>query len=399
MSQSSTPIINRKYFLLIIYILYVEFWNLRAFTFLSKDAWTIVTLSILIFGQLYYRSISHRKSLLNANNSKPIIFIFIGLFLSMIMAYFFYGQSFLVSLLAYKRQYLMIGGFILLSIAPKISEIVGALKIYGILFSFIYILRLLFPHAFVLPETADPNEISAILGYEILPILLFLYLQQFKTSPSFKNIIKVTWIFLLLALMQNRTTLIPVVLCCGYIFLKVESKYRFLIIVILSSVIITLITSSASIWMGMINETQMQLSNPNYNRILALNYFLFDANSSILTAIFGNGLLSYSTTSLMQQLMSRGIYNSDMGFIGYWNQFGIIPIIVFYKLIYKTLRYKFYPLFIKCYAIFVLFGSFTIMYFGQPSKIICFLLFFYIMTLYTLGEKQNNNLNIKYLLN
>lgn len=378
-------IINRAYFLVLIYILYVRIWNLKVFSFISQDALTAITLGILIIAPIYYRIFSRRRSLLNLKNSQPIIWIFVGIFISMFCAYLYHGQSFITSLTAYKVQYLMIGGFSLLAIAPNEQEVVKSLKIYAVLFSIVYAYRLINPNGFILPDSFydksfDELEIS-IMGYEFLPLLLYIYFQDYKKSPNLKNIGCIFWILALILLQRNRSTLIPVVFCSGYLFVTVKSKYKPLIIFGVVSLLTLIFATTWDTWVELYDQSVMELSNPRYNRNLALSYFLTQGWSNATTFIFGNGFISAHSSYMMAELMSKGIYNTDMGFLGYWNEFGLIPIIVFFYLIFKPLCSKKYPLYLRCYAFQVLLCSLTIMYFGQDCKIICFLLLFYLYEL------------------
>ena len=140
-------------------------------------------------------------------------------------------------------------------------------------------------------------------------------------------------------------------------------------------------------WIKLFTQTFTELGDDDYNRILAYNYFLFDACPSFVYYLTGTGFISANTTSLMQDLMAEGIYNSDVGFVGLWNFYGVLPIIAFVILIVKGLgRSK--PYFVKFNAVLILVGSVTIACFNTMDKILwpCF----YIFMLYnTTGERQS----------
>lgn len=376
--------INRKYYLLVLYVFFVQFWGLKMFAVIPPDMELAMTLGLLIVGPVYYHMASRRPSLLNASNAAPITWIVIALVISMEMAKMYYGQSFMVSLTSYKAQYLMLGGLSLLIIAPTKDEIIGSLKLYAILFTLVYMVHIVSPGMFVMGEKNAISNVdeSSILGYEILPILLYYYFDGYVVRPSLKNVGKIFWILALLFMMQNRSSLIPVILCSVYLFWNVKSRYRGVIIMALSVIIGIFVITTISTWNELIQQSISELTNPRYNRIIALNYFLLQGSDTLLTILFGNGFISNHTSSLMGDLMAMGIYNSDMGFLGYWNQFGLIPIIVFLYMIIKTMRGRSYPGFVKYYAFQILMCAPTIMYFGQQPKIICFLLFFYLFEIY-----------------
>jgi hypothetical protein len=141
-------------------------------------------------------------------------------------------------------------------------------------------------------------------------------------------------------------------------------------------------------WNKLLLETFTELNDEDYNRVLAFNYFLYEANPNWLTYFLGNGFLSSHTLSLMQDNMEQGIYNSDMGFLGYWNQFGLIPIIVFLTCIIKAFFSKLVPFHVKVMAFHIIACLLTISYFGKVQTILWFSLFYYLMV-YNIVFKRN----------
>lgn len=140
----------------------------------------------------------------------------------------------------------------------------------------------------------------------------------------------------------------------------------------------------------MIEEAQNQLNDPNYNRNKAMEYYIFNSIQNIWCAIFGNGLISSHTSDVLSVLKSMGIVNSDLGFVGYWNQFGIIPIIVFLYLYIGTLVRKRMPIYLKLISLQTLAGAFTISYFGSIHHMLFFIFFYY---LYNLELSKNHSVD------
>ena len=147
-----------------------------------------------------------------------------------------------------------------------------------------------------------------------------------------------------------------------------------------------------NVWVDLTEETISQLNNEDYNRVLAYNYYLFEANNNWITTVLGNGLLSTRVTSQMYDLWEAGIVNSDVGFIGYWNQLGLIPIFVFFVVIIKALVAKTCPFFVKALGAHILGGALTMSYFGDPSTILWFSLFYYLFVYYTRINNSQYNL-------
>jgi hypothetical protein len=73
--------------------------------------------------------------------------------------------------------------------------------------------------------------------------------------------------------------------------------------------------------------------------------------------ILGNGLLSANVPAgrVIQNLMDQGYYQYDNGLVGFWSQYGIIPLMVLYTLILIVLFRKQFPFYLKAIAAHILF--------------------------------------------
>ena len=85
--------------------------------------------------------------------------------------------------------------------------------------------------------------------------------------------------------------------------------------------------------------------------------------------------------------MAFGVYNSDVGFVGYWNQFGLIPILVFLLMLIPAALGRHNSHFIRCWAIQILVCSLTISYWGG-IYVLYISLFYYLY--YVDKEEQTN---------
>ena len=209
-------------------------------------------------------------------------------------------------------------------------------------------------------------------------ILLYFYLEKLIKKFDTRTFIYSLLIIVLIFFQQNRSSLFPVVILSGWTMLHIKSKYKPIILTFTSLIVVYAIIQTSEIWTELIDQTQNEMSNSDYNRNKALIYFVMQASPSIWCDIFGNGFLSAHTSSQMAQLMKEGIYNSDMGFIGYWNQFGIIPVIVFCHIFISSIFSKKIPYYLKLFAIQSLICAATTSYYGESAKIICFVVFYYL---------------------
>lgn len=304
--------------------------------------------------------------------------------MSMISVLLFWNQGLLTSLLAYKVQYLMLGGIALLVIAPTQREVIKALEIFTILVSGVYLIRISNPNLFILKDGIydyHATDIS-IPGGALTVLLLYYYLQNYKYTLKTGWLLKSGLILGLLICMQNRSSLFPAILCCLYVFMSIKSRYKPFILAFLTIIIVFIAIQTLDIWNNLYDQTIKEINNPKYNRNLALTYFLHNGSNNIFTILFGNGIISAHTSSIVEDLKNVGIYNADMGFIGYWNEFGVFPIIVYFTLIYNTLRKSYYPTYLKLFSVQILACSLTIMYFGSSVYMLNFLFYYYLYELY-----------------
>lgn len=386
---------KKSFFLTIIYVLFVKIWSINAVSFISDDIFIAIILICLAFSCIIYKpSINHR---FGEKYQKYLYWIIIGWLGSMIMAYLFHGQSFFQSILTYKTQYLMLSILFIMKIAPTEREIITSLKYYTVIFALVYVVRLAFPSLFYITSDFHFDDGVSIPGYELICILLYYYLNQIKHRFNISDCVKAFLIIVLIFCQQNRSSLFPVILLSGWTFLNLKSRYKPIIIACITLIIIIAAIKTSEIWSGLIDQTQRELSDDDYNRNKALMYFIMNASPNIWCDIFGNGFLSAHTSSQMAKLMQNGIYNSDMGFIGYWNQFGLIPIIVFCYMFINAIFSKRIPYYIKLFAIQSLICAATTSYYGQSEKIICFVIFYYLYSYYTVSYQSPLSHSIKYI--
>lgn len=313
----------------------------------------------------------------------PFYFIFGGILLSMIPAYLFYGQSFVQSLLTYRVQYLWIFVPLLYRMVPSEEEIAKAMFNTTLLMWGVFLLRLYDPQLIVMDEeTIERMEESKrtlyITGFTLAAIPFYYYLNEIKKGFNIKYLIPIFICFGYLFVMQNRSILFPVCLFAGITFLKIRSRYSFLIILFMGVSAAIFLMNTYEIWSMLLESGTKEINDKDYNRNLAIVYFL-TSNEHPLNYILGNGFISDNVSHIMSNLMKKGIYNSDVGFLGYWHQFGIIPIITFFWLTIYALVKKRIPYYLKLWSAQILICSLTISYFGQSQEILFFSFFIYLL--------------------
>ncbi len=371
-------------YLLFLYLLYVNFWDIKPFGNFSEDTQLVLIVAYLIFGCIKYK---RRPRIKFDGKYNYLKWIFVGILLSMIPAYLFYGQPITQSLVTYRTQYLIFTIPALFVISPRFEEIVKSL----FLFSFLLLganLLVKFNHSlFVISETkiehlsmiGELNTLGRVGGIEYITIPFFYFLQQVKEKFTTKSMVKVLFLLFVMFIVENRSTLFPAILFTLYTFVFIKSKYKPIIWFAISAIGILFVLHNLDVFTSLIEETTEELGDQDYNRNKAWEYFIYMYSPHWLCYILGNGFLSAHYSPLMLLLMEEGIYNSDVGFIGYWNQFGIIPVIAIFTMYFSVLKSKnSYPFQMKLFVIYSIICGLTTIYYGQDVKILHLVLFYYL---------------------
>jgi len=148
---------------------------------------------------------------------------------------------------------------------------------------------------------------------------------------------------------------------------------------------------TTDVWLLMITNTQNNLGESDYNRWMALYYYFGEYSSNWFCYVFGNGYPSGGNSplgNLMWANFTKGIFSSDLGMIGMWVDYGIIPLIAMYSTIISILRHEYFPLYLKFICLHILFVP-TIFHFWSNPGISFFVILIYLRAYYI---EQNRNL-------
>ncbi|MBR4989172.1 MAG: hypothetical protein IKY85_04595 [Bacteroidaceae bacterium] len=252
------------------------------------------------------------------------------------------------------------------------------------------ILMPLYPSLFVISEkklnyayaTGDMSSLKAIAGIGYVCIPMFYYLQKIKENFSINILFRIIILFAVFFLAENRSNLFPVMLFMLYTFWHIRSKYKPVILFGILLGCIVFFISQKELFLSLYEESIEQINDTDYNRNKAYAYYLFNACPNFLCYILGNGRISIHHNPMVANLMEDGIFNTDVGFIGYWNEFGIIPVIVMFAMFYMVLKAKTFPYFMKLLVLHFIFGGLTVSYFGSDVKIFHFVLYYYLYFYY-----------------
>lgn len=349
--------------------------------FLNNGAFTFYMLAMAF---IYMRNMGFQIRYGIFPKLKPMWLILAGVLISFIPAYLYYGQHLYHSLVVYRQfaGYLVLP--LLLSVRPSNLELKRAFYLYV----FIYFFALLWL-TYVKPEWATIREgmdlvnegdfFHTLPGDQfLLPALIFA-LDDYRNKK--KNRIRYgllsLFIFLVIFLIQSRTILMASGMVLVFAALTNKSiGSRMASEVILVFLGLAFFALASPYITAMITETTSQLSDPDYNRVKAFMYFTSGVNGWP-SFLWGNGLISGKVHPLMEQLRNEGIFNSDLGLIGMWNQFGLIPSLTILVFVFSGLSSK-RSFIVRANALYILVGALSISYFYILRYSLWLCLYFYL---------------------
>lgn len=380
-------------YLVILIALSLNFWGFKPLVgAISNDVFLVIKVLYLAFGYFFlFRR--NRYSILD-KRLKTFWVIILGILISMIPANLYYGQNISTSIVAYRVNILWLTIPVLFKMSPSFRQISKSALIITAIMYFLYFLRQSNPSLFAMDEETlirfQQGEDIYLNGYIFASIPIFYYLGELNNKIRSKDLLFILFCFAYIFLLQNRTQLFIMSLLIGFTFLKIRSKYKILIIPLLAAIIIYFIVQTSQDWYSLIEETQENIADPDYNRNKAYVYFLTMASPNIWCQIFGNGFLSSHATSHMQDLMLLGIYNSDVGFIGFWNQYGIIPIIAFIYSFILAFKKRDVPYGVRMWCLMLIGAIPTTSYFNGGPLIYDF--FYYLVFAYAYQYQTKSNI-------
>ena len=384
-------------YLLALLLFSINFWGLKPVTFLFSDSrGMLLYLATLVLGCVLWSGRASR-SFFNSKNNLPVILIAIGILLSFITAKLYYGQTVIRSAIAVRRVLYYLTLPVLLLIRPSLRDVKAALYMFSVLF-FLMVLLCTCLHLDLVvlsEEQLMRQEIS--LKAQGPPLEGFLYVAMafaFSFCDLFKRVTAKNVALTLLCLSaillyQNRTTIFACAACVVWFLLTLPNTKRTIKVkvaaVLMAAVVLVL---SKDILFSLFEETVSDVSNTDYNRNLSYAYFLTQAPNGLLSVLLGNGFISVKTSPIMEELMNSGIYNSDVGLIGMWSQFGLLPILVFLAAcIYPFARKLPKPM--QLISIQALCSSLTVAYIFASQTMVWLCLYFYLLVYFSIKKQRD----------
>lgn len=372
----------------------------------NRDVSLVLNFAIGIYAYKKYRY-REKDTLLVRKNTIGIWLLMLVMLISPIVPMLDYGQPYINAIISQRFNYAILFALVLLSIKPRPEELLYIMRIGARISVVLFVVGVFFPGFFMDAETLKETMMSrsehnstdigfGCPGFGLMVMYFYFCCGKLTQNPRRKDIVEMMVILAVIIAVQNRSTLIGVLPAFGWCVLRTRSQNKILIYGFLGILILLAIPYISIIYNSLMEETQMQLEDENYNRWQALSFYLIEMKTNIWHYLIGNGVWSsfgeYNRLMVMAQEF-RGCYISDIGILGTFFYYGIIPLYVIYKYCYTAFRSSSVPMALKLYAFWIVIvptiHPYLMLMVGGNALIA---LFFYLVTYYS----QTNDGHISY---
>ena len=370
--------------ILLIILMSCAFFDIRMFQPLFRNDNAIITY-MLMLAYFFIRNMGFSFRVGISQKMRPLWWLLAGVLLSFIPAYLFYGQHLYYSVVAYRHFLGYFAFFALLSVQPRREELKMALYAFTVIY-FICTLYVSFVNPkFIVFEAKEGLEfieegdfVHMLRGIQFLPLAYIFALDDLrKEKIGFKNSLMAVFVFLVIFMIQNRSILFSCIVLTIFAALANKSARRRLITGSFMLVLLALAVFFMFQYIDkLFTETIEQLSDQDYNRVKAFVYFTSGENG-FLSILLGNGFISGKVNPIMENLRLDGIYHSDLGLIGFWHQFGLIPVLTILVVCFRALS-SMHEFLVRANALNILLCALTIAYFREFSYSLWLCLFWFL---------------------
>ena len=377
---------KRKYIsitLLILMLLSVNFFEVGV----MKDLFGgikgfVIYMILLVVVYIYFCGLGYKKENYHGYLA-PVLWIVAGLFVSFIGAYKFYGQSLIQSMISTRLFSALLAAPIFVCMNPTHEDTKKAVYAFAIIDFLITLYAAFIDQSIIhLKEgrefLTNENDIVRMLpGLHFTVIAFSFALDDVLKEYKPKHMAMVVLFFAVLVINSNRTFLFAALMVVVLALTSMSSsRNKGLILASLFVIGIIFFVWFGNIFLSLYQETTEQIGDTNYNRVKSLMY-MFTCPKGPLSYIIGNGFISANVNSLMPDLFSMGIYYSDVGFVGFWNQFGILTTVAILYFVIKGLDRR-HSFVVRASSVIILCASLTIAYFASMEKL-CWLSFYLLL--------------------
>ena len=404
-SRGNRILFNRLYPLVIFASL--DFFSPKFLTLPDKLSKMIMYVGILLMLVASCGESKGRQQYNGSLNLTKISWLLLfGLTISAFNAYIYKGQEIITSLIANMQSIAYAFLLIFVFYEVEIKTLERWLKVFAILFTAISFISILSPTELFGTTSFDDSRGGIrlrMLGIEWVTMFLLYSVNQYALTQDRKH---VRWITIcsvcLLASLTRQVIVISFGLAILLWFHKAAWLKKMFFGVLLFG-LMTYVIPHVPVANKMIEKTlEEKAAQSQYDniRIVAFNYFVFEYPRNTQQKLFGIGVPAFGkskygneyeqTTNLMR------VYREDVGYAGFYFNYGLIPLLLVMTLMVVPLFYKSPPrlLYAKYYLVSVMLLSIASQPITSNSAIITTMVAIYI--LYVKQETEcTNKTNVK----
>ncbi len=325
----------------------VQFYNIQ---FLSDKTTEILEMAGIGIGALFLviHIVYDRHRWIKLNFNYEIIAILTAVFLSMFMAYSAHGQGFRATFIVQRFMYFYLFYYMLHTLRLDKLEIMRIIFYFGIVFFAIYFIQyLVYPVKFLHTKMEIDRGTLRIwlIGNDYMTFAYFLCLAQFYYTQKLKYVFFCFLFIIVFILSGTRQNLAVIMLLTTLSILfsrQIKSKLLIFFLIFIGMIPALYVFRNIFVEMFIISQQQTSQAGDDV-RLRAAIFFLTDFMPNNLAYIFGNGIGSTNTLYGQEIQMYKeifGFYQSDVGIVGDYSNFGVLFILAELVIIIKVLAMK-----------------------------------------------------------
>lgn len=351
----------------------------------------LIAMAVAIFG---YRRTDNNLF------TTPVLLILGAICISALSATFFWSQNILYSYMGILTSMSYILFFLLTVWKTSLKDVEKIIIIIGIIYIITFSITFI---AYPVPVFGGKQAYTASRGFQRLLFdgLGFLFLfcffslnQYYKNRQLWWLIVFIITVIMIIATLTRTLLASSFMVITLYILRKSSNiKKIFAMIAILAFI---LIISQMDFFQILVGETKSQIKEIDSEiRIRSLRFFLHDFSPNIIAKIIGNGMPYQDSgyASYVSNLgRSLGYYSSDLGFFGLYVRFGVISILAYFLIIYRTIKVPVHEdyLYCKYFLYFIFICSITVDATFSPKYIPAIALAIYIISHKDVSRSSGN---------
>lgn len=341
-----------------------------------------------------------RKKRFESNFSFEVWLILMSAITAIFGAKWGHNQGYLLSVWSELFMFYYFFYFFLHAVRIRIEELLNLLVIMGIIYvASWYIQYLLYP-TMIFDTRMDESRgtIRLFLPGGSFSVLVYMYFLDIFQRTNKAKYVLISLAILTIPVLQGTRSAI-VVLLFGTLLLilfssQVKSKLRNIILVLSGAVLVLFLFQD--ILYNLVEVTEEQTSQQGEDvRIRAAKFFLSDFYPNRINYIIGNGvghMMSGYGMKIAYYKITYGFYQSDIGLIGNYTEYGILfilgSLLVLRKMFIIKIQTKYN--FLKYWTVLLIIGFITGSNFTRPDGIVLITTVLYIIDVSAHELKPDN---------